>query len=194
MNYQSFSGTTPAALQARCATVEQETTVTRALTCGLVPGLLQTREYARAVFKRFDHLVGPFDIDAAVEGRLKRQEVLLDDSRSFDYILTNAAVMSPLGPPEMMRAQIKALLGVLELPNVRLGIIPPWTSVVLPVMHSFVISDRRAVTIEFLNGTIDLTDPEEVRLYHEAFARFETMACFGEQARPLLKEAISSLS
>jgi hypothetical protein len=60
-----------------------------------VPGLLQTAEYIRRVFQVFTWDpagMEPHDTSAALAARLRRQEALYDESRQFDFIVTEAAL------------------------------------------------------------------------------------------------------
>jgi transcriptional regulator with XRE-family HTH domain len=90
----------------------------------LVPGLLQTADYAQAVFRtRF----GPTDeeIDEQVAARLKRQEVLeRDQPPRFWVILDEAVLRRPVGGTYVMREQLRRLTEMARRPHVSLQVIP----------------------------------------------------------------------
>ena len=56
--------------------LEENATTLRELQTAVVPGLLQTADYARAVFRGLAALQGQRDVESAVHERLRRQEVL----------------------------------------------------------------------------------------------------------------------
>jgi len=89
----------------------------------LVPGLLQTADYAQAVFRtRF----GPTDeeIDEQVAARLKRQEVLeRDQPPRFWVILDEAVLRRPVGGTYVMREQLRHLTEMVRRPHVSLQVI-----------------------------------------------------------------------
>ena len=88
-----------------------------------VPGLLQTRDYARAVT-----LLGhedAEDVERRVELRLRRQEVLTaPGAPTLWAVIDEAALRRSLNGPELLRAQLDHLLAMNELPNVSVQIAP----------------------------------------------------------------------
>jgi hypothetical protein len=56
---------------------------------------------------------------------MRRQAVLYDTSKTFQFIICKAALDYLLCSPQVMRAQLDRLLGVLGLSNITFGIIPP---------------------------------------------------------------------
>jgi transcriptional regulator with XRE-family HTH domain len=81
---------------------EQQASVIRTFQLALIPGLLQTEEYARALL--------PGD-DAKVEQRMKRQHILRrDDPPTLYVVLDEAVLYQSRGGPEVMRAQLQHLL------------------------------------------------------------------------------------
>lgn len=65
----------------------------------LIPGLLQTAAYARGVMAETAEVWGTADIDAAVAARLTRQQVLYDTGKTFDFVITEAALRLLPCPP-----------------------------------------------------------------------------------------------
>ncbi|MEU8268620.1 helix-turn-helix transcriptional regulator [Sphaerisporangium sp. NPDC049002] len=88
----------------------------------LVPGLLQTEQYAREVIARSGR---PFDVDDQVEARLARQRILTGDNRPmFVVVLDEGVLRRPVGGPKVMHEQLQVLLGVAERPDVVIQIVP----------------------------------------------------------------------
>jgi transcriptional regulator with XRE-family HTH domain len=89
----------------------------------LVPGLLQTEEYARAIFRaRFG--MTDDEIDEKVAARLKRQEVLAREQPPALWVIVDEAVLRrPVGGRHVMRDQVGHLAAVSRRPNVSIQVI-----------------------------------------------------------------------
>ena len=90
-----------------------------------VPGLLQTRDYARSVIRIGNRHARKDEIDRRVRVRMERQRLLTDQEPSKVWAVLDEAALrrAPDGDAEM-RAQIEHLLAVTELPHVTLQIVP----------------------------------------------------------------------
>ena len=89
----------------------------------VVPGLVQTADYARVVIRAGNAL--PERVEARVEARLARQFILTkDDPPKADLILDETALRRVVGNGKIMARQMRAILEVAERPNVRLWIVP----------------------------------------------------------------------
>jgi hypothetical protein len=90
-----------------------------------VPGLLQTRDYARAVVRLGHGGARAEEIERRVNLRMARQQVLArKDPPLLWAVIDEAVLRRPIGGTEVMRAQIEALIEATKLPNVRLQIVP----------------------------------------------------------------------
>ena len=90
-----------------------------------VPGLLQTPEYARAVILLGHAGATADEIDRRVELRRQRQQILdRIEPPQLWAVIDEAVLRRPIGGPDVMRAQIEALIEAARKPNVRLQIIP----------------------------------------------------------------------
>ncbi|MBL6276412.1 helix-turn-helix domain-containing protein [Micromonospora fiedleri] len=90
-----------------------------------VPGLLQTREYARAVVLLGHGRAGLDEIERRVDLRMRRQELLRRPRPPRLWaVVDEAALRRPIGGPTVMRGQLQALLEATRTPNVRLQVIP----------------------------------------------------------------------
>ncbi len=93
----------------------------------LVPGLLQTADYARAVMQAGTPYIRPVDVGPRLETRLARQVRLeADDPLRLDVVLGEAALRQWVGDPEVVRGQLARLLEVLDRlgDHVRVRVIP----------------------------------------------------------------------
>lgn len=91
----------------------------------LVHGLLQTADYARAVFQA-EPSNRPHDIDALVQVRSERQKLLTREESPLELwtIMDEAVIRRSLGGPEVMRAQLRYLAELSTMPNVTAQVIP----------------------------------------------------------------------
>jgi transcriptional regulator with XRE-family HTH domain len=92
----------------------------------VVPGLLQSREYARAVMMLgFGHT--PLqEIDKRIDVRMQRQTILDREEGAPELwaVLDEAALHRPFGGKEVMRGQIESLIDSCDKPNVRIQVVP----------------------------------------------------------------------
>jgi hypothetical protein len=90
-----------------------------------IPGLLQTPEYAKAVILLGHGNAPPAEVERRVAVRMKRQQVLArEDPPQLWVVVDEGALRRPIGGPEVMRAQLRALVDATKLPHVRLQVIP----------------------------------------------------------------------
>jgi hypothetical protein len=90
-----------------------------------VPGLLQTRDYARAVILLGHGAAFPDEIDRRITVRLERQQMLTrNDAPRLWAVLDEAVLRRPIGGRQVMRTQIAALAEAAKLPNVTIQVIP----------------------------------------------------------------------
>ncbi|MBA0127590.1 helix-turn-helix domain-containing protein [Haloechinothrix sp. YIM 98757] len=91
----------------------------------LVPGLLQTGDYARTVIRTGNPLLSEDEVDAMVTARMSRQAVL---SRyrgpTLSVIVDEMALRRPLGGAGVMHGQLQHLLGMIQRPKVELRVVP----------------------------------------------------------------------
>ncbi|MDT0320543.1 helix-turn-helix domain-containing protein [Streptomyces millisiae] len=91
----------------------------------LIPGLLQTEGYANAVTAGGYVALGPDQVESLVEVRMRRQERLREkDPLHLQVVITEAALRLQVGGPAVMKAQLRKLAEVAELPHVDLRVIP----------------------------------------------------------------------
>ncbi|WP_425413115.1 helix-turn-helix domain-containing protein [Micromonospora citrea] len=90
-----------------------------------VPGLLQTREYARAVVLLGHGRAAPAEIERRVALRMQRQRLLRRENPPLLWaVVDEAALRRPIGGPEVMRGQVAALIEATRSPHIRLQVIP----------------------------------------------------------------------
>jgi hypothetical protein len=163
----------------------------------LVPGLLQTEEYARAVFTAAD--VPTSLIDTRVAVRIGRQAALTRrEPLTLLAFLWEPVLHALLGGDEVMAEQLRHLLAVSERPNVDVRIIPtrtPWN----PgwegpfSVAEFDPDSDRGVTVQLENkvSALFLDRPDEVEPYLKAGRRAEEVAISSEESAELIASVIN---
>lgn len=169
---------------------EQQASVIRVLETALVPGLVQTTGYARAVFTNLSALKHtPDDADAAAAARLQRQNVLYDTSKRIELLVTEHALRARNCPPDILAAQYDRLLALVGMRTIRFGIIPnelpDGEELPFPLLHGWTILDNE-VRIETLDTELTTREPDDVALYNEALDTLWTIATEGPDARTIL--------
>lgn len=124
--------------QTKLSELDAKTRLFRVFEATVVPGLLQTAEYARRRLAQGILLFNASnDINEAVQTRMKRQELLYQQDKHFHFVTTEAALRLRLCGPKAMLAQLDRLTSLSTLPNVRLGIIGSDTEYVIGPWHGF---------------------------------------------------------
>jgi transcriptional regulator with XRE-family HTH domain len=91
----------------------------------VVPGLLQTAEYTRAIIQGVAPTVSEAELDNLVAARMARQTVLTRSSApQFFAVVDEGALRRPVGGPGVMHRQLHHLLGVAEQPHVTVRVVP----------------------------------------------------------------------
>jgi transcriptional regulator with XRE-family HTH domain len=160
----------------------------------VVPGLLQTPDYARHRLTEavaYGGAVG--DLDDAVAARMHRQQVLYRAGRKFHFVVTEAALRLRLCPTEVMAGQLDRLVALSTMPTLRFGVIPFEARIPLAPMHGFWVFDDRVVMIENFTAELNLPQPSEVAEYLRIFQRLADAACYGPQCRTVLTRVLADL-
>ncbi|MFE6483994.1 helix-turn-helix domain-containing protein [Streptomyces sp. NPDC057757] len=107
------------------AEVEHHATMLRSAVTVHIPGLFQTTEYGREIFRQDVPEMSPPDIEHRVSFRVKRQAVLYRDPPTpHQAIIHEAALRMKFGGPSVTRAQLTHLLDMAERPHITLHVIP----------------------------------------------------------------------
>jgi hypothetical protein len=118
--YHAKTGHNPDWLQTHLE-LEPRASVIKIYELGMVPGLLQIADYARALFVS----AGSKDVEGQVALRMERQQILYKEDPPWLWVLLAEPVLEwQVGGAEVMRRQLARLLEVSELPNVVLRVVP----------------------------------------------------------------------
>jgi transcriptional regulator with XRE-family HTH domain len=169
----------------------------------LVPGLLQTESYARAVIAADKPGVGNEEIDRRVHVRIERQTLLTRVTAAPDLsiALNEAILRRPVGGAEVMSGQIRRLLDASELPNVALRVMPfsaglhlgimagPFEILRFPLNGDGRASEPPTVYVDGFTGDLYLDKPKEIDRYDEAFGSIWSASLSEKASRNLLSQA-----
>ncbi|MGW5336577.1 helix-turn-helix domain-containing protein [Streptomyces bauhiniae] len=161
----------------------------------LVPGLLQTEGYSRALLRSNARLLDiPDDAESAAAARVERSKVIHEPGHRFVLVIEEGVLRYQLGDQDAMAAQLGHLLTAGALPSVSLGVIPDATPErVLWPQELFHVYDDALVSVELLSAQVNITQPGEIALYLTAFEELRSMAVYGADARALIVKAIEAL-
>lgn len=105
----------------------------------VVPGILQTEDYMRTLFRAWRPSPAQEQIDRDTGDRLARQSVLDNEDQQFWFILDEAALRRVAGNSAVAEAQIAKLIEVLDRPNVELQVVPFSTGYYMGQSHDYTI-------------------------------------------------------
>lgn len=160
----------------------------------VIPGPLQTRDYARALLSAITaHHNTPDDVDEAVEARVARQRILREAGHRYVLVVEEAALRYRVGDIGVMAGQLRHLLDAMSLPAVALLVVPLTAQRTQWTLENFTIFDRAQVQVELLSARVNITAPGEVKMYVDALNQFVKMAIAGPGARALIHAAIDAL-
>ncbi|MYS95103.1 MULTISPECIES: helix-turn-helix domain-containing protein [Streptomyces] len=169
--------------------LESQAGAMRTLETTVVPGLLQTPEYARAVTKAAVEGLPEDRLDTLVEVRLARQDVLrADPPLELSAVLDEAVLRREVGGPGVMARQLERLVEAARLPQVRLQVLPFAAGAHIGVTGPFVIfsfsstSDLDVVVLDHLTSSLYLERKEDLRAYTEAFNALQIHALSPEDS------------
>jgi transcriptional regulator with XRE-family HTH domain len=164
---------------------------------GIMPGLLQTPDYARAILRAAVPTWVPEVVEQRVEGRIVRQQILVrDNPPHFEAVVDESVLHRVVGSPAIMRAQLERLLELSELPNVGLRVIPYGAGALPAGNNKFIILSfalptvADVVFVEGLTGDLYLDDPRDVETYNTTFRALARMAADPESTQEIITAMI----
>jgi len=172
--------------------LEAETKLFRWCESVIMPGLLQTAEYAAAMLSalvRFWQI--PDDVAAGVAARMERQQILYRGVHRFHFLLAEQALYTVVGGHAVMAGQLDRVLTIMGVPRVHLGIVPTRHRYTVPT-HAFCMLDDRVVLVETISAELTITQPREVALYSRAFDAVAKTAKYGKAAKSVITDALAT--
>jgi transcriptional regulator with XRE-family HTH domain len=186
---------TLAARAEEAGVAESLATVVRVFQPAIIPGLLQTADYARHVIALLD--VPDEEIAPAVNARMQRQDALYRPESRFEYVLTEGALRWRPGPVEVMSAQYDRLLRVAGIASVSLRVLPFALQAPAFYDNSFTIyeiPDDPTVLVEGTPREQAYRDEHDLAVCRTAFARCWDAALAGDDALHVISSIQSQLT
>ncbi|MER5886529.1 helix-turn-helix transcriptional regulator [Streptomyces sp. NPDC001941] len=163
--------------------LESQASAARTLETSVVPGLLQTPDYARAVTRAALEGMPETTVSSLVEVRLARQEVLRSDPPlQLNAVIDEAVLRRQVGGRGVMRGQLRRLVELALLPHVRLQVLPFAMGGYVGLTGPFVIfsfpniSDLDVVVLDQLTSSLYLERKEDLDAYSAAFRTMQAHA------------------
>jgi transcriptional regulator with XRE-family HTH domain len=165
----------------------------------LIPGLLQTFAYARAVIEGFGIPLPDDEIDDRVNARIARQKLLRGPDRpQLDVVLHEAALHQRVGGVEVMREQLDYLLELAQRPSVDLRVVAAIAGAHPGMNGPFVIMEYHElpslVHLENKVASLYLEEPADVQAYRLAFKGLLAVALTREQSVALIRRTAAGMA
>lgn len=163
---------------------------------GYVPGLLQTRDYARAIFTSGVVERSAERLEAQLEVRMIRQRRLTDTENPLQLVAVagEAALRNPIGAPDVMRDQLAHIAEAADLPTVTFQVLPahpgPHSSLAsgFTVLSFGDLDEPDLAYVEHALGAAHIEGEQEVLLARKKFDQLRTMAMRPADSLALLHE------
>jgi transcriptional regulator with XRE-family HTH domain len=161
--------------------LEADATSIRDFAMSVVPGLLQTKQYAQAVVRAGYPGISDESLQQLVQARLERQRhVLREAGTRFCAMLDESALRRVVGGRAVMQGQLKSLLAASELPNVSIRVVPFAAGPLPSPANKFIIlsfdGPPDVIFLESLTGQLVLERESDLVAYHDAYAALEGLA------------------
>ncbi|GAB3167652.1 hypothetical protein GCM10027059_28990 [Myceligenerans halotolerans] len=170
------------------------TTMFRSFLTDIVPGYLQTPEYARRILTEVTALPGVHvtDVEEAVAARMKRGVTADRQGKTYRALLHEPLIRARLAPDEIMRPQLDRIAEAAGYDHVEIRVLPLNRPAGLIPQNSFNIYDDTYVSVETFMCEVEHTG-EYVGWYAEIFDKLWAEALSGDVVVRLIRDAASQL-
>jgi transcriptional regulator with XRE-family HTH domain len=186
--------------------MESEASVIRTYECQLVPGLLQTEDYARAAFRGAPIPMRDDEVERQVSLRMERQAILTaEEPPVLRVVIDEGAARRLVGGSAVMKTQINRLIEDSEKTNVQILVLPYAAG--MGFDGSFVIlnfpplpapypdaAEDQMVYVDTLTGALYLERPAEIAAYSAAYEQLQAVALGPKESRDTLSKIVSDLA
>jgi len=163
--------------------IESSAQLTREFQPAYILSLLRTRAYIGEELQTL-----PSDQrEEIMRRRVERQAVLRNESKRFEFLLTEGALRWRLGSPQLMIEQLQHIETLGEQPNVSLGVIPWRERNTVFAGHAFHVYDDDVAVIGTAHAVEVVRDPTVVEKYARLFAELWSHAVTGASAAKELR-------
>jgi transcriptional regulator with XRE-family HTH domain len=173
--------------------LEAEATAIANFEPSVLPGMLQTSDYVRAIMRGGPHTLSDDEVEQRVKTRIERQKRLTENNPPiFDAIVDEGALLRPVGGPDVQEAQLRSLLKTSELPNVTVQVIPlsagyhRGTRGSLHILEFADPEDPILASVETVAGQMILDRPAELRTCAKIMEHLRAVALSPDATRDLI--------
>lgn len=162
----------------------------------VIPGLLQTSDYARATLATG----GYGDIDTRVALRVGRRDILTRTRQPAEFIafIDSEVLVRPIAPPDVIADQLHHLLKMAEYPNVTIRIVPSTEAGYNPLLAGpFILLEFATATpivhLEHYVSSAFLWEEEDVRGFIDAAEKISNVAMTPAQSVEVITEMVNGM-
>jgi transcriptional regulator with XRE-family HTH domain len=173
--------------------LEEDASQLRWYQAELVPGILQTEEYVRALHARGSSSASDDELERQIRVRLDRLAIIdRPEAPQLSIILSESALRRNVGSERVMHGQRRHLAKAADLPNVELQVLPFLSESYVTATFGFTILrfDHNASTdVVYVEDYIDasyLDRPDAVRAYSDLWNRLQAAALGPVESRRLI--------
>ncbi|MFF4819829.1 helix-turn-helix domain-containing protein [Kitasatospora sp. NPDC001309] len=176
--------------------LESSATTLHSYEAQLIPGLLQTEDYARAVISSMRVKLDARSIEDLVEVRMRRQDLLTsDEPPKLWAVIDEAALRRLRGTPALLEGQLRHLLEMSLRPNIVVQLLPFGVGLHPASYGSFMRMGfpgptQPVVWVEGLTKSVCLEAADDVEEYDEAFDHLRARALGPPETRARITEMI----
>jgi len=177
--------------------LEQAATTVRQFALALVPGLLQTSDFARALMTTLEPTTPIEVLENLVAARMIRQHVLTGaDPLTYQVILSEAVLRCPVGGNRVMRGQLERLQEAISQPNITIQVVPFAAGPHAGMEGAFTLATlpdlaHDVVYVEGPPGAIYLEEQDHVRRCTMHFAVLSSLALSAAESADLIATTLA---
>ncbi|WP_327141090.1 helix-turn-helix domain-containing protein [Nocardia sp. NBC_01327] len=164
----------------------------------VVPGVLQTPEYRRAIAWTESPALTPEQVERRVQMAMQRQKRLLDPDFTVEVVLSEFVLRDQIGGPRVVADQLRKLAEIAQLPNVTIRTVPfdssghlgslvgPFALLEFPKLPATGLIEPPVIFVEGFAGDLYLEREPELRRYRDAFTEISRVALDEDTTRQLI--------
>ncbi|MFD5438186.1 helix-turn-helix domain-containing protein [Kitasatospora sp. NPDC127067] len=164
-----------------------------------VPGLLQTSDYASAVFARIFPPLPPQDIDTRTAFRIKRQEVVRSGAIPLQVFIHEAALRMQFGGLKVLIGQLGSLLDDSEQPGISVRVVPfavdtfPGSGENLTFAEG-PVPELDTIQMDVTQGALFFDSPADLAKHRAIFSRLDSTALSEEGSRDFIRSVMEDVN
>lgn len=164
----------------------------------LLPGLLQTSEYRRAMIRTAWPNLSAVDVERRLELAVRRQQRLADEGFEMEFLISEAVLRHQPGGPQVLIEQLDRLLEADRRPNVSIRVVPysagahsglvvqSFTLLEFPPLASRLV-EPPVVYVEGYEGALYLEQPEVIERHRQAVSNLREVALNSDRTWDLVR-------